>query len=108
MKFMNEYDLEEAVDRFSNDVTPNRGRVAQTVYALMQWTNQNSDGWPYWSKPVQAARKALELIDPITWEDVQRMEGEDCTVAELTAALTPIKAFLTRQGVEHRTIVRAA
>jgi hypothetical protein len=33
-------------------------------------------------------------------------EEEDITDAELKAALSPIKAFLTRQGVEHNLIFR--
>lgn len=104
MRFMNEFDIEEALDRFDYAQTPNRVTLAKAVSALAEWANRNSDGWAYWPKPVRAAAKAMEQIDPTTWADIQRMESEDCTDAEFKAAVRPIKAFLTKQGVPHEKV----
>lgn len=106
MRFMNEFDLENALGRFSSIDTPHRAALAETVYNLSEWANRNSDGWAYWPKPVRAAAKAMEEIDPTTWADEEKMLAEDCTKAEYTAALRPIKAFLTKQGVAHEGIIR--
>lgn len=105
MRFMNEFDLATALNRFSPHTTPNRAKLAETVYQLAVWTNANSDGWAYWPKPLRAAAKAMEQIDPITNADVQRMKIEDCTDAEYAAALRPIKTFLTKQGVPHAEVI---
>lgn len=99
MRYMNEYDIEEALDRFDLATTPHRAALAQIVSDLAEWANRNSDGWVYWPKPVRAAAKAMEQIDPTDWASIHRLETEDCTLAEYTAAVRPIKAFLTRHGV---------
>lgn len=103
MRFMNEFDIAEALSRFG-DETPRRAELALAVSRLAEWANSNSDGWAYWPKPCRAAAKAMEQIDPTTWADIERMESEDCTEAEFRAALRPIKSFLTREGVPHSEV----
>jgi hypothetical protein len=91
MRFMNEYDVEDALARFDPDVTPNRVRAAENLARLVEWTNSNSDGWPYWTKPARAAAKVMDLLEGDgTWADRNRLESEDCTAAELAKALAPI------------------
>jgi hypothetical protein len=99
MLFMNEYDIEEALNRFHNAETPNLFAGAQTIARLCRWTNSCSDGWPYWSKPVTAARKLIELL-----QAADRFDPQDCTEADLRKAYAPIKSFLTRQGADHETV----
>lgn len=98
--WMNRWDVEEAVERFS-DETPNLKRGAGVLDRLMQWTDSNSDGWPYWQKPANAASKLMEHLESAK----RTYEPTDITDAELTKALSPIKAFLTKQGVEHALIL---
>lgn len=101
MRFMNEYDVQDAAARYGYSTElPNLRIAARTLVHLMSWTNDNSDGWCYWRKPVNAAAKLMALI-----ESVDRYDPADCTAAELKAALTPIKAFLTRQGVPHAHVL---
>jgi hypothetical protein len=96
---MNDYDLTSAEQRYSQGDTPNRLRLTRIVSALREWADQNSDGWAYWPKPVRAASKAIELIDSTTTPENQRRSREDITEVEMSRALSPIKAFLTRQHV---------
>lgn len=94
MLFMNEYEIENAVMRYSlQDDEPVLGPAALTLRNLMDWTNRNSDGWCYWPKPCRAA-KALQSLFPRRWDD------EPPTVEQYRKALVPIKAFRTRQGAD--------
>jgi hypothetical protein len=99
MSYMNDYDLQQALRRFSQSDTPNRLTLTLTVAQLRDWTNRNSDGWAYWDKPRRAAARAIDLIESKANPEHSRMEYEDITAAELKAALRPIKMFLTRQKV---------
>jgi len=102
MRFMNDFDLHCARTHFGHGDTPNRLALVLCVDNLREWADMNSDGWAYWPKPVRAALKAIELIDGRTTVDI--------TDAEMNAAVRPIKAFLTRQGVtahDREIILRA-
>ncbi|MEU7802640.1 UvrD-helicase domain-containing protein [Micromonospora arborensis] len=96
MRFMNESDIADAQRRWADH--PVLGPAADTLAALVEVTNQNSDGWPYYAKPARSAAKVMELIEGDG--TVQYMQGarEDATAAKLSAALAPIKAFRTRSG----------
>lgn len=108
MRFMNEWDIESARRRFDPSRTPNRAYIAAVVDALRDWTNSHSDGWAYWPKPVRAAARAFELIDGgYSFRERDDQEHIDATDAEVQAALRPIKAFLTRQGVRHESVLPA-
>lgn len=100
---MNEYDIEEAVCLFQQDSTPNLARGAQVLDRLKDYTNRNSDGWPYWQKPKRASAKLQALL-----EDARRRgragDYADAPGPELAKALTPIRSFLTRQGADHTEI----
>lgn len=105
MNFMNEFEVIEAASYFAHDgTTPNLAKGAEVLYSLMEWTNSNSDGWPYWKKPTQAASK---LITAIQAAQRARFDGpvQDISEADLNTYLRPIKAFLTRQGVQHREVL---
>jgi hypothetical protein len=96
MRYMNDYDIDFAVSRFTRAAKPNRLALALVVRNLAEWANTHSDGWAYWLKPARAAKQAMLLIRSTTngANDVQ--ERYDITDAEMAAAVRPIKAFLTR------------
>jgi hypothetical protein len=104
MRYMNDWDLAQARRRFHPSAVPNRAHLVEVVEALREWANANSDGWAYWPKPCRAASKAMALIESTAYPEYQRREDEDATGAETKAALVPIKAFLTRQGVPHSVV----
>lgn len=106
MRFMNDFDIDLAKRRFDPEVVPNRNYVAWVVSNLRDWADENSDGWPYWPKPVRAAARAFELLEGQgTIDDRRNFMDYDASDAEVVAALRPIKAFLTRQGVPHHHII---
>ncbi len=102
MRYMNDFDLHHARQRFTRSSTPNRLALVMVVDNLREWSNNHSDGWAYWPKPVRAAARAMELIESTTNEGNRAQEREDITDAEMLAAVRPIRAFLTRQKVEPR------
>jgi len=98
MRFMNAWDVDRAVETFADH--PVLGPATLTIRNLMDWTNENSDGWAYWPKPARAAKRLIDLIERDgTWE-ARYGERLDATVEEYKAALRPIKAFRTRQKAE--------
>jgi hypothetical protein len=101
MRFMNDYDLWTAQQRYAHQ--PNRTHLVIAVDFLRMWADNNSDGWAYWPKPCRAAAKAMEAI---TGDGTnQAFRRPDLTDSEVTAALAPIKAFLTRQGVDWHSVI---
>jgi hypothetical protein len=105
MLFLNEYEIEDALRRVNPDAEPVLAEAVIVLANLAAWTNANSDGWAYWPKPCRAAKALQTAIQAHQdWErsEYQRpREGAEITPAVLKRALTPIKAFLTRQGVAH-------
>ena len=86
MRFMNEFDMEMAKRRFAH--LPVKLKAVRIITDLMNLTNQVSDGWPYWSKPVRSAEKLMVVIEDM----------EDPTEDDLKKALVPIKTMLTRNA----------
>ena len=107
MLFMNQWDIEVALTAFldprgvTEGETPNLAQLAAVVNNLSDWANDNSDGWAHWPKPCRAAKRAQEILTEALRKRGYRQDVEDITVADLKAACRPIKAFLTRQGVDH-------
>jgi hypothetical protein len=102
--FMNEYDIEDALRRANPDTEPVFTEAVITLANLAAWTNANSDGWAYWPKPCRAAKSLQEAIQAhLAYERSEYRhprEGAEITAATLKKALSPIKAFLTRQGAD--------
>lgn len=101
MRFMNQWDIEDARDRYRNH--PVLGPATETLDNLQGWTNRNSDGWAYWPKPVRAAASLFALIegdDHPGGRNEARFDRArtDVTEAAYSRALRPIKAFRTRHG----------
>jgi len=106
--FMNEYDVVETLSRTADqlDEVPNMYAAARVLHALMEWTNANSDGWPYWPKPGKAANSLMVMFHNRSYalrfgHDREGKPLVDFTEADLALVLRPIKAFLRRQGVDH-------
>lgn len=99
---LNQFEVEHAEQQlaWSNDFGPNMATAVETLSRLVEWTNSHSDGWAYWSKPTAASKKLQQLIHDRLFGAWDKRTGEDISDAELKAALTPIKSFLTRQGAE--------
>lgn len=110
MKFMNDYELAFARQRFTRATKPNRLALVMVVDNLREWADDHSDGWAYWPLPCRAAEKAIALIESRTNAENEQQEREDITDAEMLAAVRPIKAFLTRQNVtaEQRELILRA
>lgn len=96
--FMNEYEIDKALDTFGED-TPNLRKGATLLSNLRDYANSCSDGWAYWPKPSRAANRLV-----ISVMQADPFDPQDITDAQLTAALKPIKAFLTRHGVNHASL----
>lgn len=108
MAWMNEYEIDEAVEDLEPvaDEFPRLAEAAAVLQRLKNWTNGHSDGWPYWQKPSRAANRLMEALNVSRLQVRFRPDlVEDMTDAELKAALRPIKAFLTRQGVPHVVVL---
>lgn len=111
MKYMNDYDIARARQRFTLASKPNRLAAAIVVEHLAEWADRNSDGWCYWPKPVRAAARLIDLIESRTYAENQAQESVDATDAELAAAVRPVKAFLTREKArpeDRELILRAS
>lgn len=98
--WMNEHEVERAQDLYAQH--PVLGPATATLAELVSWTNANSDGWPYWRKPAQAAAQLMGLIGTMRDYDVRGAERADVTLEKYKAALRPLKAFRTRQRNEGR------
>lgn len=105
MRFMNEHEVDSALDWFDEEDQANSIHAARVLYRLKEYVNGHSDGWPYWQKPQKAAQKLVTLIeDRHTADRGNWGELEDVTEAQLKAAFTPIKSFLTRQDIPHSEV----
>lgn len=102
---LNEFQIENAQREAAYDFhRPNLQAAVLTLARLMEWTNSNSDGWAYWKKPAAASKKLQTLVDERYAIHRHADVDEDVSARDLKAAYTPIKSFLTRQGVDHSVI----
>lgn len=97
MMFMNRDEIAQAADRFAND--PVLGPAARFLRAFQEEVDAHSDGWPYWSPPVKAAAKLMELLRGHLFAGMgayPRLPA--ATPADVRRTLAPIKSFMTRRG----------
>ena len=95
---MNEYEIRQATRMHAG---PLAQQAADTLYLVMEWTNDNSDGWPYWAKPRNAAAKLMTLVQRSV------RDGHEPTSTELAKALVPLRSFATRQGSSELSAILA-
>ena len=87
MLFMNEFDIDMAIQRTKDPVIR---KAVQFLVGFKDQVNSHSDGWAYWGAPVKAAAKLMTLI--------QNPPVAGATEKDLKLALAPIKSFYTRRG----------
>ena len=102
MMFMNEYEIKNA--SFVWCTHPILGPATQTLMNLMDWTNSNSDGWPYWQKPCRAASKLMELLQGDGSPFYSYELPSNITEREYKQALKPIKSFRTRFNADFEIV----
>ncbi len=102
MRFMNDFDVSRAQDRYHGH--PVLGPAVQTLTHLVDWANDNSDGWAYWPKPARAAAKLMELIEGNGTYQAEQEADQRATPEAYRRALAPIKAFRTRQGADFQIV----
>src|SRR3954471_22836999 len=100
--WMNEHEVDECLRHFHPSEVPNLAKGAQVLATLVEWTNANSDGWPYWVRPARAAGRLMDVLGLSRKAYYRGAEPDDITEADLRQLLAPIKAFLTKQGIDHR------
>lgn len=95
---MNRYDIDDAVRRFGQGQYGEALQAAAlSLKSLMDWTDQNSDGWPYWCKPKNAS-KTLQRLLYAAETNYRQGHTPHLSHADVRRALSPIKAFATRQA----------
>lgn len=96
MTWLNEYEVQDAADRFGHGQAGEALQCASlTLQALVQWTNESSDGWPYWRKPANAAKALCAIVGAALAPFSVVVSNDDVRKAQ-----RPIKAFRTRQGAD--------
>jgi hypothetical protein len=90
---MNECDIRAMAS--NHHACPNVRKGVHLLLRLMEAVNAQSDGWPYWSAPSQAADKLMKLLRTAgnIWYDTYGNISD----ADLKAAIKPIKSMVTRQ-----------
>lgn len=104
MRYMNEWDIDQVLSLTEQQNLPNLHRGAVVLSKLRHWANNNSDGWPYWTKPALAAKKLMAMLDN---RELFLGRGTDVPWSEVNKAFIPIKALLTRQGADHKEVFDA-
>jgi hypothetical protein len=99
---LNEYDVAWAVNLAEGDVEV---EAVTTLANLVRWANENSDGWPYWAKPANASTRLQKLVKDHVLPHRYDYRPDALDEAEYRSSLAPIKAFLTRQGVDHSEVI---
>src|SRR5437764_8567397 len=81
--FMNEWEINQARDRYRNH--PVLRKATQFLSDYRDQVNAHSDGWPYWSVAVHAARQLIALIQ----------HPDTATDQAFRKSLAPIQSFYT-------------
>jgi len=99
MRYMNEMDIQWMVE--SRRHHPVLGPATRTLANFQKEVDAYSDGWPYCSPALRAAKKLMGLIEGDgTWD--AKYGGREVSQCELVAACRPIKSFCTRHKLEYR------
>lgn len=91
--WMNQSEIEWAASQ--RHECPNVRKGVHLLLRLMEAVNQQSDGWPYWKAPAQAAEKLMTLLQSVG--NLQYGTHGTITAADLRKAITPIRSMVTRQ-----------
>jgi hypothetical protein len=102
---LNEYDVEYAVALANEGGVELEIEAVTTLANLVRWANENSDGWAYWAKPANASTRLQKLVQDHVLPHRYDYRPDALDEAEYRSSLAPIKAFLTRQGVDHSKVI---
>ena len=91
--WMNQYEIEAAAQ--ARHACPNVRKGVRLLAALLEAVNSQSDGWAYWPAPSKAAEKLMNLLH--TSGNLAYGTGRKISDAELKAAISPIRAMVTKQ-----------
>ena len=102
MLYMNDSDVHYATQRIAQI----RDEASRTVLTkavtlltdLIELANSVSDGWAYWKAPCKSAKKLQELIQAGLPSNQNNFTAPATTEAQLKKAVSPIKAFMTREA----------
>ncbi len=95
--FLNRHDIEEACYRLNPETVA--GHAARLLRAYQEDVDAHSDGWPYWSAPVKAARRLQELVRAHLYAGMGAYPTvKAATTADLQRALSPMRRFMTTRG----------
>lgn len=87
MKYMNEYDIDNALERGRRNPTSYQYKAALIISYLKEAVDQCSDGWAYWRAPARAAQQMMTIA-----------LGAQCDEKQYKKAVSAIKAFYTRNA----------
>lgn len=91
--WMNQSEIEWAANQHHD--CPNVRKGVRLLLRLMQAVNQQSDGWPYFKAPAQAAEKLMALLQ--TAGNLNCGTHGTIAAVDLRKAVTPIRSMVTRQ-----------
>lgn len=91
--WMNQSEIEWAASR--NHVCPNVRKGCKFLLRLLQAVNDQSDGWAYFHAPAKAAEKLQTLLQ--STGNLNHGTSGLITEQQLKAAISPIRAMVTRQ-----------
>jgi hypothetical protein len=93
MPWMNQVEIEWAASQHHD--CPNVRKGVRLLKRLMEAVNSQSDGWPYWKAPAQAAEKLTALLQSAG--NLQCGTHGRISAADLRKAITPIRSMVIRQ-----------
>lgn len=96
--FLNQYDVEQMAGQQHADLNVRKG--VRLILRLMQATNDQSDGWAYWSPPSKSIEKLVQLLQ--TAGNLMYGTRGSISDADLRKAVSPIRAMVTRQRAKQK------
>lgn len=98
--WMNEYEVEQHLIAWDDDDHPVARAASKTLANLVEAVNSCSDGWPHWAAPAKAADRLMTLLQALDRAERDTIQSLDMTPAMYRKALTPLKSFRTKRGVD--------
>lgn len=103
MYWLNRYEIETMgelvalVEQRQNVSLPNVKHAAACLTRLMRWTDDRSDGWPYWKPPARSAGALMQRLED--WRQTIYTGGtvEDVPAVEVSKVLRPVRKFVKAQ-----------
>jgi hypothetical protein len=99
--FLSQHDVSTIESALPETGTPNLVRSARIMAALVEFADNNSDGWAYWQAPRRASARLADVLGLSLNAYYRGAEIADITEADLRDLCKPIKAFLTKRGIDH-------